>query len=372
MLTALHDSRDVRAIEATRLEENLTQVPIRGVDVFCGAGGLTRGLEDAGIDMALGIDIDPACEFPYQANNHAAFLMKSVMEVTAAEVHSAFADAQFRLLAGCAPCQPFSTYSRGRSNPTNERWNLLSEFQRLVMETNPHLVTMENVPRLRQERLFTNFVAALEDKGFNVFHGVVNCSDYGVPQQRMRLVLLASVLGEVRLMRPTTPDGGRIAVRQAIGALPAIKAGEICRSDPLHQACRLSRLNLERIRASRPGGTWRDWDEDLQSACHRKKSGRSYPSVYGRMVWDEPSPTVTTQFYGFGNGRFGHPDQDRAISLREGAILQSFPESYRFVPDDAPVRRKTVGRLIGNAVPVKLGAVIGKSMVQHISEILND
>ncbi len=359
-------------METTTLERCLSEPRIRGVDVFCGVGGLTRGLEDAGIGMDLGIDIDPACEYPYSENNRANFLRKSVKDVTARELRAAFGNAQLRLLAGCAPCQPFSTYSQGRSSQTDERWNLLSEFQRLVMEARPHLVTMENVPRLGREPLFAEFVAALEEDGFHVFHEVVNCADYGVPQQRKRLVLLASVLGPIRLMRPTTPGSRRITVGQAIGALPAITAGEIHKCDPLHQACKLSPLNLERIRASRPGGTWRDWERRLQATCHRKKAGKSYPSVYGRMVWTEPSPTVTTQFYGFGNGRFGHPEQDRAISLREGAILQSFPENYRFVPKGAPIIRKTVGRLIGNAVPVRLGTEIGNSMVQHVAETVND
>lgn len=134
----------------------------------------------------------------------------------------------------------------------------------------------------------------------------------------------------------------------------------------LHAASKLSDLNLERIRASRPGGTWRDWPEHLVADCHRRETGRTYPGVYGRMEWDEPAPTLTTQFYGFGNGRFGHPEQDRAISLREGAILQGFPKSYSFLPDGAPVHFKTLGRMIGNAVPVTLGEVIGRSIAAHL------
>jgi DNA (cytosine-5)-methyltransferase 1 len=123
---------------------------------------------------------------------------------------------------------------------------------------------------------------------------------------------------------------------------------------------------MQRIRASKPGGTWRDWESSLVAKCHRKKKGKTYPSVYGRMEWDAPSPTITTQFFGFGNGRFGHPKQNRAISLREGAILQSFPENYRFAQADGEYPMKTIGRLIGNAVPVRLGQAIGKSILQHI------
>lgn len=353
----------------TRLEE--IAASIRAVDLFCGVGGLTRGIETAGIGVKLGIDIDPACEYPYTANNNAAFLLKSVEDITPTELSDVFDDAPFKLLAGCAPCQPFSTYSQGWSCPSDERWNLLEHFSRLVRETHPHLVTMENVPPLEREDVFADFVAVLEDEGFDVFHRLVNCADYGVPQQRQRLVLLASTLGPIGLIDPTTPEGRRITVKEAIGDMPPLEAGEVCEDDPLHRACELSSLNLKRIRASKPGGTWRDWDESLRAACHTKKSGKTYPSVYGRMTWDHPSPTMTTQYYGFGNGRFGHPDQDRAISLREGVILQSFPKNYKFVPKGDPIYRKIVGRLVGNAVPVKLGVAIGKSIVLHVEEWLD-
>ena len=339
--------------------------------MFCGAGGLTRGLETAGIDVQLGIDIDPACEYPYNANNRASFRLKPVETIKSTELADVFGNAPFRLLAGCAPCQPFSTYSQGWSCPSDERWRLLEHFSRLVGESGPQIVTMENVPPLERETVFHDFVAVLEDEGFDVFHDVVNCADYGVPQQRHRLVLLASILGPIRLRDPTTPGARRLTVESAIGDMPSLKAGEVCEKDPLHQACELSPLNLRRIRASKPGGSWRDWDKSLRAACHQKKSGKSYPSVYGRMTWDTPSPTMTTQYFGFGNGRFGHPDQDRAISLREGSILQSFPKAYKFVRKGDPIYRKTIGRLVGNAVPVKLGVAIGKSIVLHVADWLD-
>ena len=339
---------------------------IRGVDLFCGAGGLTRGLEAAGISVSMGIDIDPACEFPYRANNSASFLLKDVESLSAADFADTFDDASFKLLAGCAPCQPFSTYSQSWSSPTDKRWNLLRHFARLVQESKPHLVTMENVPRLEREAVFSDFVEVLENEKFKVSYTVVNCADYGVPQQRKRLVLLASKLGKLDMIEPTSTEEGRITVKRAIGNLPRLEAGEIFEDDPLHQASGLSLLNLKRIRASNPGGSWRDWEEGLRAKCHRKASGKTYVGVYGRMIWNEPSPTITTQFYGFGNGRFGHPEQDRAISLREGAILQSFSKDYAFVPKGEPICRKMIGRLIGNAVPVKLGTAIGMSIVRHV------
>lgn len=341
---------------------------ILGIDLFCGAGGLTRGMEKAGIEVKLGVDIDPACQFPYTANNEAKFLLKSVEELNADNLRPFLCGTGLKLLAGCAPCQTFSTYNQ-KAKPTDKRWWLLRQFARLVKEISPDLVTMENVPRLIEQDVFMEFVNALEEDGFNVTYKVVNCAEYGVPQSRNRLVLLASKLGPISLLPAHKMRCKSRTVREVIGNLPAISAGERCPKDSLHQSSILSEMNLSRIKASRPGGTWRDWDEELIADCHKKRSGKTYPSVYGRMAWDEPSPTITTQFFGFGNGRFGHPTQDRAISLREGAILQSFPKRYKFTAPGKPIFVKTLGRLIGNAVPVRLGYAIGKSIMKHVEAV---
>ncbi len=339
---------------------------IAAVDLFCGVGGLTKGLERAGIDVRLGVDIDKSCEYPYVQNNRADFLLASVDDVSGPHLNRFLWGSRYRLLAGCAPCQPFSTYSQKSQCETDKRWGLLLQFDRLVREMQPELVTMENVPRLADQEIYDEFVRSLRQQDFRVFQKVVNCADYGVPQMRHRLVLLASRLGDISLMVPTRQPDGYRTVREAIGALPSIGAGEADDGDPLHQACTLSPTNMKRIVVSKPGGSWRDWDDELVATCHRRATGKTYPSVYGRMVWDQPAPTMTTQFYGFGNGRFGHPEQHRAISLREGAILQSFPKNYGFVAPGRPISCKTIGRLIGNAVPVKLGQAIGRSIVKHV------
>ncbi len=344
------------------------QRKITAIDLFCGAGGLTKGLEKAGIDVRLGIDIDPSCEYPYTANNRASFLLRPVEELDPDELLDAYPKESIGLLAGCAPCQTFSTYNQ-KADPSDKRWWLLKEFSKLVLDIEPELVTMENVPRLQKESVFSDFVDDLEGMGYFVSHQVVNCSDYGMAQNRPRLVLLASLLGPIHLLSPRQLNWKKYTVRKKIEKLPPLEAGEVDKNDPLHQACALSPLNLKRIEASVPGGTWRDWDEYLIADCHKKKTGKTYPSVYGRMGWDEPGPTITTQFYAFGSGRFGHPVQNRAISLREGALLQSFPKSYKFVAPGTPIYKKTVGRLIGNAVPVKLGKVIGKSFIKHIQNL---
>lgn len=342
---------------------------VTAVDLFCGAGGLTHGLEAAGIEVLMGVDIDPACEYPYVANNRAKFLLKSVEKLSKDDFAEEFRESELTLLAGCAPCQPFSTYSQGKSNQKDIRWNLLNQFARLVKELRPDLVTMENVPLLAKQAVFSRFVAGLRKDGFHVAYNIVDCAYYGVPQHRERLVLLASRLGPIEMIAPSIKPERFGTVRAAIASLPTLEAGEKCPEDALHQASILSALNLKRIKASKPGGTWRDWEDKLVAACHKKETGKSYPGVYGRMPWDEPAPTMTTQFYGFGSGRFGHPEQNRAISLREGAILQSFPNKYDFVPKGQPVYIKTIGRLIGNAVPVNLGKAIGKSILRHVRNL---
>jgi len=334
------------------------------VDLFCGAGGLTHGLISEGIKVVAGIDVDEACRHPFEANNAAKFINEDVGRLTPKRLDELFGDAEIRVLAGCAPCQPFSTYAQRYDVVGSPRWGLLYQFGRLIKATDPDLVTMENVPSVAKHAVFDDFVETLEKMGYHVKQGVVDCSLYGLPQSRRRMVLLASRLGPIELVAPTHDRPA--TVRSAIGRLSQIDQGGAHLKDPLHAASKLSDLNLERIRASRPGGTWRDWPDHLVAACHRRETGRTYPGVYGRMAWDEPAPTLTTQFYGFGNGRFGHPEQDRAISLREGAILQGFPKSYSFIPKGSPVHFKALGRMIGNAVPVTLGEVIGKSIATHL------
>lgn len=340
---------------------------ISTVDLFCGVGGLTHGFVLEGVPVIAGIDMDPACKYPYEANNQARFIEKDVSKVTNDELTSMFGQAEIRILAGCAPCQPFSTYAHRYELTDNKRWGLLYEFARLAKTSRPDIITMENVPTVAKHSVFNDFVDSLINEGYHVWYGVVDSSRYGVPQARRRMVLLASLLGEIKMIPPTHEKPK--TVREAIHGLPAINAGESSSEDRLHIASKLSEKNIRRIRASKPGGTWRDWPEHLVADCHKQDSGGTYPSVYGRMEWDKPSPTMTTQCFGFGNGRFGHPEQDRAISLREAAILQSFPRDYIFLSENDEISIKALGRMIGNAVPVDLGRAIAKSIKSHITEI---
>lgn len=337
------------------------------IDLFCGAGGLTHGLIKAGIQVVAGIDLDSQCRFPYETNNPSIFIERDVQKMSGCDIVEIFGKARVKLLAGCAPCQPFSAYSQPNRHIRNDnKWELVSSFGRLIDESKPDLITMENVPGLLNHPVFKEFLARL--KQYNVWYEVVDCQQYGIPQTRKRLVLVASRFGKIKLLSPCDVESRRITVRRAISGLPTLEAGECDKNDPIHIASSLSEINLQRIRASKPGGTWRDWDRSLLAFCHRKGSGKTYTSVYGRMEWDAPAPTITTQCFGFGNGRFGHPEQDRAISLREAAILQTFPASYKFISSGERAKFNVLGRLIGNAVPVRIGEVVGLSVMKHLRE----
>lgn len=338
------------------------------IDVFCGAGGLSHGFFLEGFLIACGIDADKVCRFPFEHNNYAPFVCKDIMEVDPKELADEFTPGVPRILVGCAPCQPFSKYTQAREDP---KWRLLEDFGSLIAMVRPDVVSMENVPQLadfKGGKFFNSFISHLQRAGYEVTWEIAHCPNFGIPQNRSRLVLIASLHGMPSLPETTHELGEYATVRDAIGGMPPLSAGEVHRQDLLHQASRLSKVNLDRIRFSKQGGTWRDWPEHLVADCHRRPSGKGYASVYGRMTWDEPAPTITTQFFGFGNGRFGHPEQDRAISLREGAILQSFPPYYEFVEPSQPANFKTVGSLIGNAVPVELARAIARAIKQHLSE----
>lgn len=343
---------------------------VDAVDLFCGAGGLSYGLQKTGICVRGGIDFDARCDFPFTANIRGAkFFLEDITETDAKKVTGLYRKNSLKLLAGCAPCQPFSNLRNGTNRTKSDKWPLLNEFSRLVTQVKPDFVTMENVPQLSNQSVFQDFLENLKAEGYQVSSRVVNAADYGVPQRRRRLVLLASLHGPIRLLSPEEIGVKRMTVRDAIGKLPTLQAGQTHKSDRLHKARALSAINLDRIRASQPGGTWEDWPEHLKLECHKRDTGATFKSVYGRMQWDLPSGTITTQSTNIGTGRFGHPVQDRALSLREIAILQSFPADYSFAPDDAEIEFTPLGRLIGNAVPVDLGYAVGRSINQHTKSL---
>ncbi len=341
---------------------------IVAVDLFCGAGGLTHGLVTEGIKVAAGIDSDSSCKYAYEKNNNAVFIGKTIEELSSSDISKFYPKGAIKVLVGCAPCQPFSAYAKGKNkNSPDKKWKLLEQFTRLILELNPDVVSMENVPRLKKNKVYRDFLDALKKCGHEISENIVYCPDYGIPQSRTRLVVLASKLNKIRIVDKTHKNLNYVTVKDAIGGgLEPLSNGEASRFDPLHRTSRMSELNELRITNTPPGGSWKDWDESMISACHKKESGKSYYNVYGRMRWDAPAPTITTQCCGFGNGRFGHPEQNRAISLREAALIQTFPDYYDFIEPDKPVFIKKLATHIGNAVPVELGRVIARSIKKHL------
>ena len=334
---------------------------IHAVDLFCGIGGLTHGLRMAGVNVTAGIDNDPTCRHAYETNNAGAgFRCADVRDVRFADLEPHYRSAAVTALVGCAPCQPFSAHNRRKGKPDAD-CSLVTEFARLVTEGTPDLVSMENVPGLAKHPAFADFLDTLAALQYQSTAAIVSCERYGVPQKRRRLVLVASRRGSVSLAEPSSSP---CTVGDFIRDLPTIEDGSVCSDDPAHTALRLSPTNRERIIQSKPGGSWKDWDDHLVNECHRNTY---YPGPYGRMRWDDLAPTITTQFCYYSTGRFGHPEQDRAISVREGALLQTFPPEYVLVDPDNPATIRELARHVGNAVPVTLGSAIGASFLESLN-----
>lgn len=349
------------------------------VDLFCGVGGLTHGFLLEKFDVSAGVDFDESCKYAYEQNNcNAKFLHKDITQLNAKELNKLYRSNKRKILVGCAPCQPFSIYNRKNDSKgksvinTDNKWKLLYSFLELIEKTKPDIISMENVPLLlkfNKGKVFNDFVKKLKELGYSVTTFIVNAQDYGVPQRRKRVILFGSKFGEVKLIEPLINNNEYVTVRDAIGNLPPIKAGEVHPDDSLHRSRNLSELSLKRIKASRVGKTWKQWDESLLLDCHKEEGGKKYTSVYGRMSWKEVAPTMTTYCIGLNNGRFGHPNQARAISLREAALLQSFPANYDFIDKSKKFSSSNIARHIGNAVPVLLGKAISLSIKKHISSI---
>lgn len=347
---------------------------IKVVDLFCGIGGLTHGLVREGFNVVAGVDNDKSCKYAFEANNNSRFIYKDIKDFSSDELKEIYGDSKIKILVGCAPCQPFSSLNKNRLAYKNrdKSWGPLYKFIELINKVRPHIVSMENVPdlaNLKKYPVFSKFVRTLNEIGYKVSYKVVDVSRYGVPQRRRRLVLLASLLGDISLLPETHSKENLVTVRDVIGKLRPLEDGQIDSLDSLHRASKLSDLNKKRIKATpKNGGSAKSWDKSLVPECYKRKSGQTFiSSVYGRMRWDDPAPTVTTHCLSLGTGRFGHPTQNRAMSLREAAIFQTFPNDYKFT-DLENVLITVVSKQIGNAVPVMLGQVIAKSIKNHIAQ----
>lgn len=346
------------------------KVPIDVWDFFCGCGGTSAGLAAAGMRILGGLDVDAEAAATYRANfPGAAFIERDIRAVEPVEITGAASRSVGArlLISACAPCQPYTNFHKKSSRRVEQR-TLLLRLLPFVDELRPDFIFVENVPGLHKVRgasTFNRFVAALRSRGFHVDWEIVDCRSYGVPQRRRRLVMLASALGELEVPPPT--HGERVGllppttVREWIGHYPPISDGETHGEIANHQAAKLTDLNLRRIRATPPGGGRADWPASLRLRCHRDHLGHS--DVYGRMSWEAAAPVLTTKCTSLSNGRYGHPDQDRPISVREAAALQTFPDEFRFVG-----RIKSATRQVGNAVPVLLARAVGEAITAHSAE----
>ena len=340
---------------------------IEVIDLFCGIGGLTNGLKKAGLNISKGYDINPYFKYGYEKNNKAKFICQDIREIKGQEIFDK--KSKIKILVGCAPCQPFSIYTTKYkyNKDNNSSWNLLNEFLRVIEESKPQIISFENVPNLKNKKIFEGFIESLKKMKYEISYKIVNCIEYGIPQSRKRIVLLASKYGDIKLVNTISKKPKTLGDILSKQKLEKIDSGERSKKDFLHTSPKLSELNIKRIKKSIPWGTWMDWDEKLRLECHKKLSGKSYTGVYGRMDYDKPSPTLTTKFYSYGTGRFGHPEENRAISIREGALIQTFPKKYKFCKKE-DFRITKLGLAIGNAVPPKLGLYIGKSIKKHLKK----
>jgi DNA (cytosine-5)-methyltransferase 1 len=330
------------------------------IDLFCGAGGMSLGLRDRGIHPVVGVDLDDDATTTYTHNLGVPALSCDIRDITRGHLDPFVPDPASVIIAACAPCQPFSRARKTKRR--HEDGELLASVGRLVWSLRPEGVVIENVPEMasgHRSCIVARFRQRLKQAGYGIVDGILDAKGYGVPQTRRRYVLIA-VRGAEQVTLPPPKRGGTLSVRTAIGDLPGIKAGETGSRRPLHRASRLSDLNLERIKAiPRDGGDVRSLPRRLRPKSRKTVDG--FWDVYGRMAWDRPAPTLTTRCNSLSNGRFGHPDQDRAISLLEAAVLQTFPRGYWFAGNQASIARQ-----IGNAVPRKLAAALGKQLRKYL------
>jgi DNA (cytosine-5)-methyltransferase 1 len=334
---------------------------LTAIDLFSGCGGLTQGLKQAGFKVLCAVEIDKKARETYQLNHPEIPLagedIRAVSDKNILKIGK-LVRGELDLLAGCPPCQGFSSIRR-KNKPkavTDQRNDLIDEFARLTIALLPKLVMLENVPGLIEYKKFKSFVRELKVAGYTVSYQVLDVADYGVPQRRKRLILSANRLGEAVI---AAPIDSCISVRSAISHLA--KAGSS--GDALHDALSQRSLRVQALIAAIPkdGGSRSSLPKSMQLPCHQKTSG--FGDVYGRMRWGDPSPTITGGCGSPSKGRFLHPQENRGITLREASILQGFPEQYKF---DLRHGKDAISLMIGNALPPPFISIHAKAMANSI------
>ena len=343
-------------------------------DFFAGCGGASCGFQAAGMKISFALDFDADAQKTFTTNfPDAHFEFADIREISIDTIRSRVEAEKPNpvLFSGCAPCQPFSMQNTTRQEfDQDERVPLLIRFGELVESCLPDLVFVENVPGLQKldsdSQPFGGFLKRLTVAGYKVDCRPARLARYGVPQARRRLVLIASRHSAIYLPDETHGPGTKNeryeTVRDWISHLPPIQAGEEHKKVPNHKAANLSLRNMERVRATPEGGGHRDWPKHLRLECHKDFEG--YSDVYGRMSWESPASGLTTRCISYSNGRFGHPEQNRAISIREAACLQTFPEDFLFEGSMASMAKQ-----IGNAVPVQLAKLVGENFIDHLKGV---
>ncbi|MFY1613427.1 DNA cytosine methyltransferase [Macellibacteroides fermentans] len=343
---------------------------LKAIDFFCSGGGMSYGMLKAGIDILAGIDIDMSCKDTYEANvKNAQFIHADVFDLREDELERKMnltKNDNNLVLIGCSPCQFWSIINTDKTKSQKSK-SLLIEFSRFVKYFMPGYVVVENVPgvlRCKEESGLSSFISWLTATGYKVHFEVHNVVDYGVPQNRKRFTLIANRVTDINII-PIKQKGEVKKVKDVIGehnGFPRIEAGHKDKSDFLHTVPRLSDINKKRLKkVSKDGGNRLEFanDPELQLNCFIGKD-EAFKDTFGRLWWDKPSPTITTKFFSISNGRFTHPEEDRALSLREGATLQSFPKDYKFIGTNIAA----IARMIGNAVPPEYATAIGKAIIK--------
>lgn len=334
---------------------------LTAVDVFSGCGGLSSGLKSAGFNVLGAIEIDEKAALTYSLNHSDTKIFQTdIRKIDSGEFLKQIGmnRGELDLLAGCPPCQGFSRLkTKNRIAPDDDKRNdLIFDFLRLICELSPKTVMLENVPGLAVDKRFSRFCKKLLKEGYKITFEVLNVGDYGVPQRRKRLILLASKLGEVSLASKLSIKS---TVRDAIGTLPF--PGDS--GDLLHDKKRQhSEKVMSIIRAiPKDGGSRKDLPKKLILNCHKNTNG--FRDVYGRMSWDDLSPTITSGCTNPSKGRFLHPEQNRSITLREAALLQGFPKNYKFC---AEYGIETTALMVGNALPPPFIRMHALSLVRNL------
>ena len=335
---------------------------IKAVDFFCSGGGMTYGMRKAGIEVIAGIDNDPDVKETYEKNNPSSkFIQADVFklkEIDLTKYTGIEKNDDNLILIGCSPCQYWSIIQTDKKKSQQSK-DLLKEFHRFVKYYNPGFVVVENVPGLERKAVesgLKDFVTDLENRGYKVHYDIFNLNEYGIPQTRRRFSLIASRVTDKKIIPEKSKK--KPIVKDVLGeknGFPKVNAGHKDNTNFQHSVAGLSKENLEALSKTPKNG-----GNSVKERKHFK--GKGFRDSYSRMSWDKPAPTITTKFFSISNGRFAHPEENRAISLREGATLQTFPKNYVFYAKSMQANAK----MIGNAVPPEFAKRIGEAIIKGI------